>query len=132
MTEPIFLELEQVLYIQNFEAAFTNSPTIIRDKGALEAALAAPKATFDGQFLMDLFEMAAAYVVSLAHNHPFMDGNKRTAAGTALAFLSINGFIVEEKRDEELADLILDFLDKSASKEDIARYFRERAISKDS
>src|SRR5258705_14019028 len=129
MTEPIFLELDQVLYIQKFEAKLTNSPTIVRDQGALEAALAAPKATFGGEFLMDLFEMAAAYVVSLAHNHPFMDGNKRTAMGAALAFLSINGFKIEEKREEELADLILDFLNKSVSKENIADYFRERAIA---
>jgi death on curing protein len=131
MTDPIFLELEMVLYIQQFEAGLTNSPTFIRDQGALDAALAAPKATFDGQYLMDLFEMAAAYVVSLAHNHPFMDGNKRTAVGTALAFLSINGFKIEESRDEELADLLLDFLNKSATKDDLARYFREHSFAKE-
>ena len=132
MIEPIFLELEMVLYIQRMEAELTNSPTLIRDQGALEAALAAPKATFDGQYLMDLFEMAAAYVISLAHNHPFIDGNKRTAVGTALAFLTINGYIIKESRDEELADLLLDFLNKSAAKEDLAQYFREHSATKES
>lgn len=65
--------------------------------------MAAPQASFDGKYLMDHFEIAAAYVTSLFTHHPFLDANKRTAAGGALVFLSINGFIVNESRDEELA-----------------------------
>jgi len=42
--------------------------------------MAAPQASFGGQYLMDLFEMAAAYVTAFAQHHPFMDGNKRVAA----------------------------------------------------
>jgi death on curing protein len=131
MTDPIFLTLDQVLYIQKFEAEFTNSPTLIRDQGALEAALAAPQASFGGEFLMDLFEMAAAYVISLAHHHPFLDGNKRTAAGAALAFLSINGYHIIESHDEELADILLDFLNKTLSKEDVASYLKSHAVAKE-
>lgn len=131
MNDPVFLTSDQVLYIQKFEADLTGSPTLIRDPGALEAALAAPQASFDGQYLMDLFEMAAAYVASLAYHHPFLDGNKRCAAGSALAFLSINGYLVQEQRDEELADLILDYLNKAATKDDLTRYFRERSVPKE-
>lgn len=76
--------------------------------------------------------MAATYVTAIAHHHPFLDGNKRCAAGSALAFLSINGYLVEERRDEELADLLLDYLNKVATKDDLARYFRDRSISKES
>jgi prophage maintenance system killer protein len=60
--DPIFLPLDFILYIHKREAALTNSPLIIRDQGGLEAALAAPQASFGGQYLMDLFEMAATYV----------------------------------------------------------------------
>ena len=130
MIEPIFLTLDQVLYIQNFEAKLTNSPTIVRDQGALEAALAAPQASFGGEYLMDLFEMAATYVVSLADRHPFLDANKRVSAGSALAFLSTNGYLVTEKRDEELADLILAYLTKSATKDDLSQYFRKHSAPK--
>lgn len=87
MTDPIFLTKDQVQSIQKYEADLTNSPTLVRDPGALEAALAEPQAGYRGEYSMDLFEMASAYVI-------------------ALAFLSINGYLVEEKRDEELADLI--------------------------
>lgn len=131
MNDPVFLISEQVLYIQKFEAVRTGSPTLVRDRGALEAALAAPQASFGGQYLMDLFEMAASYVSAISHHHPFLDGNKRTAAGSALAFLSINGYVVNEKGDEELADLILGYLDKTVSKDELARYFREQSVSKE-
>ncbi len=131
MNEPFFLTLEHVLYIQAFEADRTGSPTVIRDQGSLDAALAAPQASFGGQYLMDLFEMAAAYVTAIAQHHPFLDGNKRCAAGSALAFLSINGYHVEERRDEELADLLLDYLNKVATKDDLAQYFRDRSIPKE-
>jgi death-on-curing protein len=128
--EPVFLTLEFVLYIHKREAERTNSPLIIRDQGGLEAAMAAPQASFGGQYLMDLFEMAASYVAAFAQHHPFMDGNKRVAAAGALAFLSINGYLVQERYDLELAEKVLGYLDKSVSKEDLARYFRERAIPK--
>lgn len=130
MTDPVFLPLEFILYIHKREAELTNSPLIVRDQGGLEAALAAPQASFGGQYLMDLFEMAATYVTAFAQHHPFMDGNKRVAAASALSFLSINGFIIHEKYELELAEKVLGYLNKTISKEDLARYFREGAIPK--
>jgi death-on-curing protein len=130
MMDPVFLPLDLILYIQKKEAERTNSPTLIRDQGALEAALAAPQASFGGQFLMDLFEMAASYVTAFAQHHPFLDANKRVAAAGALAFLSINGFLIQERHELELAEIVLGYLNKSNTKEDIAQYFRDRAIAK--
>lgn len=132
MIDPIFLTLDQVLYIQKFEALRTGSPTLLRDPGGLEAALAAPQASFGGQYLMDIFEMAATYVIAISHHHPFLDANKRCAAGSSLTFLSINGYLVKETYDEELADLILEYLNKTTNKDDVARYFREHSIPKES
>jgi len=51
-----------------------------------------PETTFDGEYLHpSVFEMAAAYLFHLARNHPFADGNKRTALMCALVFLGLNG-----------------------------------------
>ncbi len=56
-----------------------------------------PRATFGGQFLHeDLFAMAAAYAFHIAENQPFVDGNKRTGILSAVVFLELNGYIVEE------------------------------------
>ncbi|MGO9953488.1 MAG: Fic family protein [Dissulfurispiraceae bacterium] len=50
----------------------------MRDHTALEAALGAPKVSFGGAYLMNLFEMAATYVESVCANHPFLDVNKKS------------------------------------------------------
>ena len=64
----------------------------VRDLGLLQSALAMPQASFDQEWLhRDLYEMAAAYAFHLSQNHPFMDGNKRTALACALVFLEFNG-----------------------------------------
>jgi death-on-curing protein len=64
----------------------------IRDLALLESAVAAPQASFGGQSLYaDLTETAAAYLFYLCRNHPFIDGNKRTALGACLVFLRLNG-----------------------------------------
>lgn len=64
----------------------------VRDLQALLSALAIPQATFDGNYLhADLFEMGATYAFDLRRNHPFVDGNKRTALASALVFLEMHG-----------------------------------------
>jgi death-on-curing protein len=60
----------------------------IRDRAALEAALARPQSGY----YRDVIEQAAALLESLSQNHPFIDGNKRTAIAVTAAFLHINGF----------------------------------------
>jgi death on curing protein len=62
------------------------------DRSLLISAIETPKTTFDGQPLYpSLAEMAATYVWGIVRNHPFVDGNKRTALRVALAFLETNG-----------------------------------------
>jgi death-on-curing protein len=63
----------------------------IRDETLLESALAAPQATMMGQpLLSDPIEIAAAYLFYICRNHPFLDGNKRTALAACLVFLETN------------------------------------------
>ena len=64
----------------------------LRDTALLESAVAAPQASFGGQSpYRDLAEVAAAYLFYLCRNHPFIDGNKRTALGACIVFLRLNG-----------------------------------------
>ncbi len=70
----------------------------LRDEGLLESAVAAPQATFAGEPLMqDAVEIAAAYLFYLCRNHPFGDGNKRTALAVCLVFLDVNGLFPRRK-----------------------------------
>ena len=71
--------------------------------------------------------MAATYLNSIAFNHLFMDGNKRTALAAALTFLFINGYETEELHEEELADKTLELLCHKLSKQDIAQHLKTRS-----
>ncbi len=65
----------------------------IRDEGLLESALAQPQASFFGNLLHSTIQkQAAAYLYHICKNHPFIDGNKRTALGVMEAFLGMNNY----------------------------------------
>ncbi|HUM70888.1 MAG TPA: type II toxin-antitoxin system death-on-curing family toxin, partial [Chloroflexota bacterium] len=90
MTE--YLTAQQVLFIHARLIATTGGEHGVRDIGLLESAVARPQATFDGvELYPDLFHKAAALMESLAQNHPFVDGNKRTAITATAMFLRRNG-----------------------------------------
>ena len=92
---PDFLTVEDIFEIHSdLIASFGGAPEI-RDRAALESAVAQVQVTFQGEFLhRDLFEMAAAYIFHLSGNHPFLDGNKRVALGSGLVFLEMNGISI--------------------------------------
>ena len=74
----------------------------LRDPALLESAVAAPQATMLGKPLFaDPVEMAAGYLFYLCRNHPFVDGNKRTALATCLVFLSENGLLPDERLETD-------------------------------
>lgn len=86
------LGAEAVLAIHAEVRAAHGGMAGLRDRGLLESAVAAPQASFGGKPLIgDPVEVAAAYLFYLCRNHPFMDGNKRTALAAALVFLQVNG-----------------------------------------
>ena len=88
-----YLTPQEVLFIHARLIATTGGEHGIRDLGLLESAVARPQATFDGADLYpELFLKTAALMESLSQNHPFVDGNKRTAITAAAMFLQLNGF----------------------------------------
>ena len=94
----IHLSVEVVREIHREVLAAFGGPEGIRDHGLLESAVAAPQASIAGESpFADLVEVAAAYLFYLCRNHPFVDGNKRTAMTAAIVFLRLNG--VEPSKD---------------------------------
>ena len=89
----------------------------IRDESLLDSAVAAPQATMMGQpMFREPIEVAAAYLFYLCRNHPFIDGNKRTALATCLVFLSENGYLSQKKLDADVWEQLV--LDVAASRID--------------
>jgi death-on-curing protein len=105
--DPLFLTDEDVVAIHADQFGEFGGAQGVRDPGLLSSAVAQPCVTFDGEFLhIDLYEMAAAYLYHLAKNHPFVDGNKRTALIAALNFLDLNGVDVGSEAPD-LFDLVV-------------------------
>lgn len=91
--------------------------TGLRDEALLESAVAAPQATMTGAAMFtDPVEIASAYLFYLCRNHPFVDGNKRTALATCLVFLSENGLLPDEKLEADAWEALT--LDVAASRLD--------------
>ncbi len=101
MTEPIFLSVDDVLGLHQRQIERYGGKIGVRDLGLLQSAVAAPQASFGGAWLQPtLPEMAAAYLFHLSQNHPFIDGNKRTAAVSMLVFLRLNDLTPTFTEDE--------------------------------
>ncbi len=130
MTEPEFLTLDEVLGIHADQIRRYGGTEGLRDLGLLQSALAMPQTTFDDEFLHGtLFEMAAAYLFHLARNHPFLDGNKRTALMSALVFLGLNGYRLDAGSDA-LYHLVDGAASGSIDKAEIAVFLREHTVSR--
>ncbi len=87
----VYPSIEEVLAAHERLIALFGGSSGLRDRAALEAALARPQAGY----YKDVVEQAAALLESLAQNHPFIDGNKRTAIAVTGAFLRVNGYRLE-------------------------------------
>lgn len=87
------------------------------------------EATFGGEFLHGtIFEMAAAYLYGTCRNHPFVDGNKRTAAAAALTVLDLNGVEIVATEDD-LYDLVIGVAEGRVTKEALAAFLGRHAVS---
>lgn len=96
-----YLTAEQVLFIHSRVIDETGGAHGVRDIGLLQSAVSRPQATFSGNDLYpDIISKAAALMESLARNHPFLDGNKRTAISATGVFLALNGLRLEATQKE--------------------------------
>ena len=89
--EPEWLTKALMLAVHDEQLAEHGGGAGVRDEGLLEAALARLQNRFAYDPATDLATLAAAYAFGLARNHPFIDGNKRTAFVAAEVFLDLNG-----------------------------------------
>ncbi|WP_420102650.1 type II toxin-antitoxin system death-on-curing family toxin [Bosea sp. (in: a-proteobacteria)] len=123
MTEPDWLSEDVVIAIHDEQIAIHGGGAGLRDPGMLASALERPvnKWSYENS---DLAELASAYAFGLAKNHPFIDGNKRTALLALYTFLYINGidFIVAEA---DAAAAILALAAGEVEEEGLTRWIRD-------
>jgi len=130
MKEPLFLTLEEILAIHEHQIRTYGGAFGLRDLNLLESARANAEATFAGNLLHEtLAEAAAAYLFGICRNHPFLDGNKRTALACALAFLRLNGSVLRCDAND-LYDLVMDVASGRISKAAVAVFLERSRVNR--
>jgi death-on-curing protein len=121
--KPEWVTLAIVLAIHDEQLAVHGGSSGLRDIALLESALNRPLNKWSYESA-ELPELAAAYAYGIARNHPFVDGNKRTALLTMYTFLGVNGvdFIVAEA---DAAAMVLSLAAGEVSEESLARWIRD-------
>ena len=106
MNEPIWLDSQDLYVLHNQLLARFGGLEGIRDEGLLESALYRPVQKFQYEPKSTLPELAASYSYAIARNHPFFDGNKRSALLAAIVFLGINGMKLHATEEEAVLETL--------------------------
>ncbi|PHR58285.1 MAG: type II toxin-antitoxin system death-on-curing family toxin [Robiginitomaculum sp.] len=126
MKEPKWLSLLEVQFIHEKSIQQAGGSHGIRDGGLLESALARPQNLYAyGE--TDIFQLASSYAKSISRNHPFVDGNKRTAFMSADVFLFYNGHDLQASEGENHADMMENLAQGKMTKEDAGRYLKKHS-----
>jgi|SRR5205085_120568 len=97
-----YLTIEEVLSLHGKVIGLSGGSPGLRDRGALESAIAQPEMTFGGENLYpSIAEKAGALGHSLIQNHAFVDGNKRVGHAAVEVFLVLNGYEIDASTDEQ-------------------------------
>jgi death on curing protein len=124
-----YLSPEQVLFLHSRLITETGGAHGVRDLGMLLSALGRPQTTFDDRELYpDLYTKTAALLDSLVRNHPFVDGNKRTAITSAGIFLQMNAYrlIVE---NSEMVQFTMACAQSQLTFDEIVVWFRDHTFA---
>lgn len=119
-----YLTVIEVLAIHDDQIERYGGAAGIRDRGLLEAALFRPQTGY----YVDLIDEAAALWESLSQNHPFIDGNKRTAFAAAYTFLAINGARLTASSNKTERFIIGLYADGHFDFEHLSRWMRDNVI----
>ena len=101
----------------------------LRDEGLLDSALARPENIHAYEPEADVFRLAAAYCTGVVKNHPFVDGNKRTGALSAVVFLALNGIDVE-LQEPMIVTMIVGLAAGEVTESELADWLRASAVSR--
>ena len=128
--EPTWVRLDVVLAIHRRQLSEHSGLDGIRDQGMLESALGRPTNKYSYESPKpSLAQLAAAYAFGIANNHPFIDGNKRTAFVVCELFLRLNKQGLEASAEEKYI-IFLSLADGTLSEEALAQWIAEHLISR--
>lgn len=120
--EPLWLTAEQIVEFNEYIVTESGEPHLVQDRGLLESAVARPQNHWSyGE--TDTVILAVALLLGIARNHPFQQGNKRTAFAAADSFLYLNGYELNVPDRADLADLIISVITGDAGEHILVEVF---------
>lgn len=129
MAEPVWILEEATMAIHSRQLSEHGGGEGVRDPGLLSSALARAKHLFTySADDPDLASLAAAYAFGIARNHPFVDGNKRTAYVVCRTFLQLNGVDFEATKEEKYKTF-LTLAEGSLTEEQLANWIRDKLVT---
>jgi death-on-curing protein len=130
MTEPIWIQDAVVTAVHRRQLAEHGGCDGIRDAGLLDSALNKPKHVWAyGDPRPDMATLAASYAFGIARNHPFLDGNKRTAFVVCRLFLKLNGIELVASQSEKY-DTFLKLAAGDITENQLAQWIRHHITEK--
>ncbi len=123
--EYTWIVFESVLAMHNRQIAEHGGSDGVRDEGLLSSALARPQNLLAYTDDADIAALAGAYAFGIAKNHPFIDGNKRTALVAMRTFLRANGHDLKATQEEKYITF-LSLADGSLSEDELVDWIRSR------
>jgi death on curing protein len=127
MKTPNYLVVEDALSNLAVAVRLSGGSAGVRDEGVLVGCLERPKAEFGGkEMYRTLFEKSAVYIDSIARNHPFIDGNKRTAFLCGARFLNLNGYDLDMQQNV-IVDGMLWVVTDHPEIQEIARWIKKHS-----
>ncbi|NEP55682.1 MAG: type II toxin-antitoxin system death-on-curing family toxin [Symploca sp. SIO2G7] len=126
MNEPLWISEEIVRVIHQNQIQQHGGSLGVRDENLLAASLARPR-HFLAYSKPDLFDLAAAYGYGLAKNHPFIDGNKRTAFTVMATFLLVNGYLLDVP-EKEVVQMMERLASDQEIQESLAQWLRKNSV----
>src|SRR5260370_23696030 len=123
MAEPLWMDTADAVIAHDLEISVHGGSAGIRDTGLLESASARAKNLWAyAESTPSLSRLAAAYASGISSNHPFVDGNKRTALLVSFAFLDVNGLEVTASQEDAYLT-ILGLAARELSQDQLALWF---------
>jgi len=119
-----WIAFDVVLAYHNRQIAEHGGTEGLRDEGLLRSALARPENLNAYGDKVDMAALAASYAFGIAKNHPFLDGNKRTALVVSVSFLNLNGFDFDISAEETYSKF-LGLAEGTLTEEELADWYRE-------
>jgi len=119
-----WLSKKVVLAIHNEQLKEHGGLIGIRDEGLLDSALSRPKNRLIYEETKNIIELASSYGFAIVRNHPFIDGNKRTAFVSAATFLSLNGYQLQAPQ-KSVVNVFSKLAAREIDEDDLTRWFKK-------